>query len=70
MGENGQSFTKDSQVLVGSDLRFRKSSFGYEEVWVAIDWVTCQFFRAHVSKGLNVQSGHCNYLSLMLGSFF
>ena len=28
--------------------------------WVAIDWVTCRFFRANVSRGLNVQSGHSN----------
>ena len=60
MGENGQYFTKDSKVLVGQDRRFRKSSFGCEDIWVAIDWVTCRFLRAHVSKGLNVQSGHCN----------
>jgi len=64
MGENGQYFTLDSKVRVGQDRRFRKSSLGCDDIWVAIDWVTCRFFReafvAKTSKGLNVQSGHCN----------
>jgi len=63
MGENGQYFTEDSKVHVGQDRRFRKSSLSCDDIWVAIDWVTCRFFRAHVSKGLNVQSGHCNDLT-------
>ena len=50
MGENGQYFTQDSKVRVGQDRRFRKSSLGCDDIWVAIDWVTCRFFRAHVSK--------------------
>ena len=64
MGENGQYFTLDSKVRVGQDRRFRKSSRGCDDIWVAIDWVTRRFFRetfvVRTSKGLNVQSGHCN----------
>ena len=64
MGENGQYFTQDSKVRAGQDRRFRKSSLGCNDIWVAIDWVTRRFFRgrflAKVSRGLNVQSGHSN----------
>jgi len=51
MGENGQYFTEDSKVHVGQDRRFRQSSLGCDDIWVAIDWVTYRFFRKPL-KGL------------------
>ena len=60
MGENGQSFSKDSKVLwdqtVGSNIqRFGSLSTGSPVGPVGL-----------TPAGLNVQSGHCNSCIIML----